>query len=161
MKGEAAPLLVATFGNALAGDDALGPLVAREILARPLDGVAVVELDIRPVGLLNHLAGRSTLYVVDAVWDEGEAPGRLVDVDWFDPERPLLDVENTGGSTHTLSVAHVIALAEGLRLLPRTVRILGLTARRPEVGRPLTPAVRRGVPELVRRIAWRAGRTRA
>jgi hydrogenase maturation protease len=150
------PLLVATFGNPLAGDDAVGHMVAERIRARPMEGVEVVELGLRPMGLLDHLQGRSGLYIVDAVRVAGVPPGRVVDMDWFGPERPLLEIEKGMGSTHALSVAHVIALAERLALLPRAVRVLGLTVRRPELGRPATGAVRRNVQALVRRIERRA-----
>lgn len=152
------PLLVATFGNPLAGDDAVGHMVAGRIRARPMEGVEVVELGLRPMGLLDHLEGRSGLYIVDAVWVDGMPPGRVVDVDWFGPERPFLRVEKGMGSTHTMSVAHVIALAERLALLPRAVRVLGLTVRWPELGRRPTEVVRRSMQALVDRIERRAGR---
>ena len=150
-----APVLVAAFGNPMAGDDAVGHLVALSIRARPLAGVEVVELGTRPVDLVLHLADRKMLLIVDAVWVDGESPGRIVDIDWFGPERPLLAVERPGG-THSMSVAHTVALAEQLALLPRAVRLLGLTVRRPELGRPLSEVVRRSVRDLVHRIEQRA-----
>ena len=157
MADEVAPILVATFGNPMAADDALGHLVADRMRARPIAGAEVVELGTRPVSLLHHLDGRTTLYIVDAVWIAGRRPGGLVDIDWFGPDRPLLEVETRSGSTHTTSVAHAVALAEKLALLPRAVRVLGLTVRWPELGRPPTGAVLERVGDLVRRIEWRAG----
>ncbi len=155
MRGGVAPVLVAAFGNPMAGDDAVGHRVALRIRARPMEGVEVVELATRPMDLVLHLAGRKMLLIVDAVWIAGERPGRIVDMDWFGPERPLLAVEKAGG-THSMSVAHAVALAERLALLPPAVRVLGLTVRRPELGRPLTGVVRRSVRDLAHRIEQRA-----
>ena len=65
------PILVAAYGNDLAGDDAFGPLVAEAVRAKVLAGVEVVNLGMKPASLLVHLAGRRAVCVVDAARCEG------------------------------------------------------------------------------------------
>ena len=70
------PLLVAAFGNDMAADDAFGPLVAEALRAMAPAGVEVVNLGMRPAALLDHLAGRAALCVVDAARGAGLAEER-------------------------------------------------------------------------------------
>ncbi len=130
-------LLVAACGNLMASDDAFGPMVARELRGWELPGVEVVDLDIRPAALLDYLAGRTGLILVDAVYTPDREPGRVLDMDWFDPEpqgRPELANDDTM-STHGLSLAMQLDMAERLGMLPPFVRLIGVSIdRTPRVG---------------------------
>jgi hydrogenase maturation protease len=129
------PILLIACGNPLAGDDALGPLAARDLAAAPLHGVEVIDARMTPGMLLPHLeaAGRRTLIVVDAVWQEGLPPGRLIDVNWFTQGRPRLLAQHAL-SSHGWSIASEMELAGALNLLPAQVRLLGISIA------PATPA---------------------
>jgi hydrogenase maturation protease len=138
-------LLVATCGNLMASDDAFGPLVARDLRQIRPPGVEVVDLDIRPAALLDHLPGRTGLILVDAVHAPGQPPGRVLDLDWFGPDRPELANDDTM-STHGLSLGMQIEMAERLGMLPPFVRLVGLTLDgTPRVGDPATPGLLRSV----------------
>jgi Ni,Fe-hydrogenase maturation factor len=77
-----APILVAVCGNADAGDDALGPLVAGALHAHALLNIEVLNLGLRPAALLDHLPDRHALLLVDAVQLPGVPAGRIVECDW-------------------------------------------------------------------------------
>lgn len=146
MSEQTSSLLVAACGNLMASDDAFGPMVARDLKARPSPSIDVVELDIRPAALLDYLPGHDGLILVDAVMDPDQPPGEIVDVDWHAPDRPELANDDTM-STHGLSLGSQVQLAQTLGMLPGVVRLIGLTlGRLPRVGDPpRTDLVRRVV----------------
>ena len=79
----ALPILVAAYGNDMAADDSFGPLVAEAVRAMALSGVEVVSLGMKPASLLDHLAGRRAVCVVDAARCDGVPVGTLIDADFF------------------------------------------------------------------------------
>jgi hydrogenase maturation protease len=146
------PILVAAYGNDMAADDALGPLVAEAVRAMALAGVEVVSLGMKPASLLDHLVGRRAVCVVDAARCDGMLVGTLIDADFFAADRPPL-VHDASLSTHGLSVADELALARRLGLCPKVVRLVAVVAGSVEVGRPAGDEVVRQVPAAARRIA--------
>jgi hydrogenase maturation protease len=129
-------LLVAACGNVMASDDAFGPLVARALGRLDLPNIEIIDLDIRPAALLDHLAGRSGLIILDAVYAPDAQPGNLLDIDWFDEDRPALVNDDTM-STHGLSIGRQLELAQTLNMLPLTVRLIAVTLNdKPRVGQP-------------------------
>ena len=134
-------LLAAACGNVMASDDAFGPLVARELRRINPSGVDVIDLDIRPTALLDHLAGRSGLIILDAVHAPDAEPGGVLDIDWFSEQRPALLNDDTM-STHGLSIAMQLGLAEKLGLLPPSVRLIAMTlGDRPRVGHAVSSSL--------------------
>jgi hydrogenase maturation protease len=127
------PILVAACGNTLAGDDAFGPLVARALGARTPPGVEVIDLGMRPAGLVDHLPGRRGVILVDAALSPDHAAGALLDLDFFDPRRPALCADRLT-STHAFSLAGQLELAQALGMLPPVVRLVALVARNTQVG---------------------------
>jgi hydrogenase maturation protease len=146
------PILVAAFGNEMAGDDAFGPRVAEAVRAMAIPGVEVVALGMKPAGLLDQLAGRRALCVVDAARCDGVPTGTLLDLDFFGANRPSL-VHDTALSTHGLSVADEIELARRLDLCPEEVRLVAVAAGSVEVGRSISGEVLRQVSAAADRIA--------
>ena len=57
MRATVPPLLVATFGNTMAGDDAFGQLVGDRVSSMELPGVEVANLGAQPYGLVHRLEG--------------------------------------------------------------------------------------------------------
>lgn len=134
-------LLAAACGNVMASDDAFGPLVARELRRINPPGIDVIDLDIRPAALLDHLAGRPGLVLLDAVHAPDHEPGTLLDIDWFSADRPALVNDDTM-STHGLSIATQLQLAGKLGLLPRSVRLIAMTlGDTPKVDRPVSDSL--------------------
>jgi hydrogenase maturation protease len=151
------PLLVAAYGNALAADDAFGPLVAEVVQAMALAGVEVVTLGMQPAGLLNHMAGRRAVCVVDAAWCAGLKPGTLIEGDFFAVDRPTL-AHDAALSTHGLSVADELDLARRLEMCPRHVWLVAVVAASVEVGRAPSDNVTQQVPAAAERVAHWAAR---
>jgi len=145
------PILAATCGNVDAGDDAFGPAVGRAVAAMGLAGVEVVDLDIRPTAVLDHLAGRQALVIVDALEMPGQV-GQLVDVDWFDPDRPVL-IDDDTMSSHGLSLGNQLDLARQLGMLPKTVRLIGVGIGSAEIGGAMSEMVRQQVDRAAAKVA--------
>jgi len=148
-------ILIVACGNPDAGDDGFGHAVAEGLRMYPLSGTTVVELGTRPADLLDWVQGYAALIIADAVCCPGEKPGGLIDVDWFDPARPILKSEEAW-STHGISLGQQIDLGKSLGMLPSDVRVVGVNIAQVEIGCPMTEAVRRCIPEAVRIIRGHA-----
>ncbi len=145
------PVLVAVCGNPDAGDDGFGRAVALRLRAHGLTGATLVELGNRPADLLESAEGYGALIIVDAVHCPGEKPGRLMDVDWFDPSRPALRNE-AAFSTHGMGLGRQLELLQSLGMLPAVVRIIGCNMAQAEMGCAMSEAVKRSVPAAAKRI---------
>ena len=117
-------VLVATCGNCHAGDDAFGPRVGSRLRESNPAGVEVRDLDIKPAALFDHLPGPDCLVLVDAVRMPWGDPGRLIQVDLIREELPAL-LNDDAMSSHGLGLAHQLALARQLDLLPEQVWLVG------------------------------------
>ena len=157
------PILVAACGNAWAGDDAFGPEVARQLRLRRPTGLEIVDLGMKPAGLLDHLGpDRRGVIIVDAAQaDGGCRPGELIDVDFMSPHRPAL-LHDVALSSHGLSIAHELALARTLDLSPPRIHLIAVGAQVTAMGSPMSDNVREAVELAVRRTlqlveTWRRG----
>jgi hydrogenase maturation protease len=146
------PILIAAYGNELAGDDSFGPRVAAAVQAMELPGVETVNLGMAPMSLVDHLAGRRAVCLVDAARCEGVPMGTLFDLDFFDADRPPL-LHDRSLSTHGLSVADELQLARRLGICPDMVRLLAAAAGLVEIGQPASEELLRQVPVAANRIA--------
>lgn len=151
MNAHTQPILIVACGNITAGDDAFGPLVAAALRESILPTMQIVDLGTKPAALLDHLPGPELLVVVDAVLGRGAPVGRLIDMDWFDPTRPAL-VGDAVISSHGLSIADEVVLADRLGVLPEQVRLIACTIDSAQVGQPAQKAVCDLVPVAVNRI---------
>ena len=75
------PILIAAYGNEMAADDAFGHLVAEALRAKAPAGLEIVSLGMKPVSLMDHLADRRALCVVDAARVDDLPAGTLLDID--------------------------------------------------------------------------------
>ena len=157
MPNDCPPLLVAAYGNEMAADDAFGPLVAEALRTMAVAGMEVVSLGMQPAALLNHLADRRAVCVVDAALCEGMPDGTLIEADFFDAARPSL-VHDAALSTHGLSVADELDLAERLGICPSQVWLVAAVAGSVEVGQPIGDRVLQRVSVATQRIAAWASR---
>ncbi len=132
------PVLVACFGNADAGDDAFGPLVAARLGEIELPPARVVNIAMRPAALLDHLAGCDSLIVVDAVHWPGAPPGLPIDMAWSKCRRDL-QLASSATSTHGICVADQLALAAELGIHPRCVWLIGVIAAEAAHADPAAP----------------------
>jgi len=147
--------LVIGVGNEHRSDDRSGLEVARA-LRRPLEGKArVEEFSTEGIGLIELWRDADHVLVVDAV-RSGAAPGSVLRIEPSDGALPHF---HSATSTHGLSLAEAVALAQGLGELPRHLVVYGIEAENLEVGVSLSPPVARGVEEATARILDELGAT--
>ena len=102
--------LVLGLGNDLAGDDAIGPLVARS-LRRELDGVAdVVESSASGMALIEVFAGYDRAVVIDSHRTGRDPPGTVTEMSLADVGRVVAP------SVHHAGLPELAAVAERLGL---------------------------------------------
>ena len=146
-----APVLVLGLGNDILTDDAVGLHVARAVRAALVGepGIAIEETTEMGLTLLDSIANRDALVLVDAV-QTGRAPAGHIHE--FGPA-DLSGVLTT--SPHFLGVGETLALGRSLGLsMPRDVRILAIEVADPlTLGTTLTPAVAHTVAPAAARIA--------
>jgi hydrogenase maturation protease len=152
-RASTAACLIVCCGHPAAGDDALGPLVARALRAQGLpEGVELVDVGANPARLLDHLDDCTALIVVDAIACEGRAAGELIDVAWPEARSALTLSSSSASSTHALGLAEQLALVEQLGMRPRAVRVVGLTIAQAATGSDVSDAVRDRLPALLERV---------
>jgi hydrogenase maturation protease len=148
-------ILVAVFGNALAGDDALGPAVVECLGQADCRGLKILDASqAAPLSLLDHLEGLSGLILVDAVTGPDISPGQIIDADWLDQARPAVQ-SAADISSHGFSLPQQMDMAAKLGLLPQRVRLIGVGLGNADLGQPLSPAVHAAVGPVVERIIAR------
>ena len=144
-------ILVASFGNTMAGDDVFGSLVTQRLSRMELREIESASLDHRPGALLDYLGDRQGLIIVDAVQSEAHPAGEVIDVDWYCPDRPGL-VHDDVLSSHGFSVADQLNLAKAIGILPPQVRLIGAVIDSARIGERVTTSVLSAVEPVGARI---------
>ncbi len=142
-------VLVVGIGNPDRGDDGLGPAVTHLLRDRAPPGVRVIERNGDLLALIDEWEGVATVVIVDAAAPT-KCPGQVQRLDLTGAPLP---VGLTVGSTHALGVAEAVELARILGRLPRRLVAYLVEGERFDTGPPLSPAVRKAVEEVARRIA--------
>ena len=127
------PILIAACGNASAGADAFGSLVLHALAAHADPNVQLLDLATNPTTLLDHLAGRQLLIIVDAALSKDASSSALLDIDYFSSDDLQL-VSQRGTSTHALSIANQLELARTVGMLPPSVRLVAAVIQHQEAG---------------------------
>ena len=153
MSSASDPVVVVGVGNAFAGDDAAGLLVARMVRDRVPAGVTVVEHEGEPTALLDAWEGARLAIVVDAVSSHGQ-PG---EVRVFDTTDERLPAGFTGTSTHAFSLAQAIELARALGRLPERMLVVGIEGSSFSAGTRPAAAVTAALAQAAERVLALAG----
>ena len=141
--------LILCCGNSAAGDDALGPMLARRLnYCLP----SSIEADVREiaqpdVGIIGELERYSRLFVVDAS-HTGASPGTVFRWEWSgicDRQVPVVT-----SSSHGVSIIDILRLAENIVSLPSTT-FLAVEGAQFEVG----SAPSRSVQAALEEVEWR------
>jgi len=139
------PTLVLGIGNILLRDEGVGVRVIEALRARGApDGVEVVDGGTFGPALVDVLADRERVVVVDAVEAEGE-PGTLFRFGADDLAAPA----GPGLGLHDVGLPQALDMARQLGCAPREVVIIGIKPGAIEPGLDLTPAVAAAVPKAV------------
>lgn len=149
-----ASVLVLGLGNDILTDDAVGLHVVRAVREH-LAGESDIEVKATTemgLALLDEIAGRESVLLVDAVQTGQAAPGHLHELGPDDLSRVLTT------SPHFLGVGETIALGTMLGLpMPHHVRIFAIEVKDPfTLGTQMTPAVEQAVAAAAERVAARA-----
>jgi hydrogenase maturation protease len=145
--------LVLCVGNPDRGDDGVGRLVARLLDGRLPEDVLVAECDGGAAEVLDWIAGRDRVILVDAAVS-GMPTGTVHRVDCVAGE-----VLPTAGvaSSHGLGVAEAIALARTLGCLPRFCVIYAVEAKRFAPGDDLSHEVTDAARQVAEQVLLLAG----
>jgi hydrogenase maturation protease len=141
------PVLLLGLGNDILTDDAIGLEVARALREEFADHprIEVRETSEMGLALLDFLAGRRAVLLVDAIQTGAVPPGTLLEPD------PAEWEARGGCNPHLLGVAATLALGRRCGLaMPERVKILAIEAADPfTLGTVLTPALRAALPVAV------------
>jgi hydrogenase maturation protease len=138
--------IVIGVGNDLRGDDAAGWETVRRL--PPSGSLVLHEHGGDAPGLISLWEADDDVVVVDAVVSD-DPPGTILEIDALAAPLP---VDVSWATTHGAGVAEGVELARALGLLPRSLVVLGIVAKRFDLGTPMTPEVERAVDEIVRRL---------
>jgi hydrogenase maturation protease len=145
-KEPALNVLVLGAGNILLSDEGVGVRVVEALQDRydVPDTVEILDGGTCGMGLLDVIAGRDHLIIVDAV-NTGSPSGTLVRL--ADDEIPV--VFRTKSSPHQLGLQDVLALLTLLERAPRHVTVIGVQPASLDLGLDLSPVIAACVDEMV------------
>ena len=123
--------MVIGIGNPDRGDDAAGWAVADRVT-----GWSVVRSLGGSFDLVDRWSSADDVVIVDAM-QSGAEPGTVVRFDARRDEMPI----GVFSSTHSFGPAAVVALANSLRKMPRSLTVVGIEADTFDMGAAMTPAV--------------------
>jgi hydrogenase maturation protease len=118
-------VVVIGIGNRFRRDDAFGPQVLDRVAPHLPQDASAQESDGEPGRLIDVWAGAELAVVIEAV-RRGSAAGTISDivVDGGVEDWPRQDTTEYG--SHSLGIAHAIALGRAVGRLPRRLRIVGV-----------------------------------
>jgi hydrogenase maturation protease len=142
------------LGNPFRGDDAVGNLVARQLLPYQGPSVSIIEGGVAGLNLLHEMEGMDKLILIDALSSQSEE-GTITR---FTIPQDLDKIARfawspSGSSTHDLGLQEALTLANTLRDFPPYVLIYGIELGRIDHGFELSPKVAEAVHTVVNRIA--------
>jgi hydrogenase maturation protease len=142
-------LKVIGVGNAWRGDDAVGLLVARRLMADQLPQVEIVECRGTVTAVREAWKDAAGVIVVDAVVS-GSRPGAIYR---FNALGAGVPVElSRSPSSHGWGVSEALALGQVLQELPPWLIIYGIEGQNFGPGQEVSQEVAAAIPEAARRI---------
>lgn len=140
------PFLILALGNDLLGDDAAGPLAARELdKLVNTDEIEIIETGEAGLALMEVLTGYEKALIIDSVQTCQKPPGTVIE---FSPDdfRKVI-----APSPHYAGLPEILASAKRFELpMPSELRILAIEVANPfDFAECMTPDVEKGFPDLV------------
>lgn len=143
------PPLVIGIGTEERGDDGAGLVAARALRGRVPGRARIVESHGDAAELLELFRGSDSVWLIDAV-RSGRAAGTVLRLVVGESSLPSV---GSPTSTHAFSVAQAVGLGAAFGELPKRLILYGVEAGSFAPGIGLSDAVRRGVDEIVLRLA--------
>jgi hydrogenase maturation protease len=151
-------ILVVALGNPLSGDDGAGQAILERLQAAKLSlDVHLVDLGSDALGIISHYHGEQLIIILDAINQQGLAPGAVAVTDWANLQ------PGVGRSVHQLDPVEGINLASMVdeKLGMAEKKLVGVQVGSTQVGAEMTPtvtdAVNLAVAEIVNLIKSRIG----
>jgi hydrogenase maturation protease len=141
------------LGNSLGGDDAVGNLIARQLLPYQGPLISIMEGGLAGLNLLHEMEGTEKLILIDAVHSQAEA-GTIVRF-LLPQELDEISTMTWGSSipsTHAFGLGEALILAHTLEMLPQHVILYGIELGHIQPGKTLSPQVSRSIQSVVFRI---------
>jgi hydrogenase maturation protease len=142
------PILVIGVGNEDRGDDGAGLVAARQIQAKGLPYIHVVEQSGDGADLIDLWQQTQTVYLIDAMVT-GALPGT---VQRFDVQAGVLPVHLAQTSSHLFGVVQAIELGRAIGLLPSSLIVYGIEGQQFEHGAGLSPEAAAAAASVVEQI---------
>jgi hydrogenase maturation protease len=142
-------LKVIGVGNAWRGDDAVGLLVARRLMADQLPQVEIVGCRGTVTAVREAWSNAAGVIVVDAVVS-GSPPGTIYRFNAHDEGVPAQ--LSRSPSSHGWGVAEALALGQLFQELPPYLIIYGIEGQNFGPGQEVSQEVAAAIPEAVRRL---------
>ena len=139
--------IVIGVGNDLRGDDAAGWETVRRLVPSP--SLVLHEHGGDAPGLISLWGPADDVVVVDAIVSS-DPSGTIVEIDALAAPLPA---DMIWATSHAAGVAEGIELARVLGQLPKSLVLIGISAKDFELGAPMTEEVERAVEEVVRRLS--------
>ena len=142
------------LGNPFRGDDAVGNLVARQLLPKQGPSLSIIEDGVAGLNLLHEMEDTDKLILIDAVSsqsDEGTITRFTIPQD-LDKIGQLAWC-TSGPSTHDLGLQEALTLANTLGDLPPYLVIYAIELGRVDHGFELSSKVAEAVHAVAKRIA--------
>jgi hydrogenase maturation protease len=149
-------VLVVGVGNADRGDDAVGPIVARELAGRLPGDVTIVARGGDMLSLVEDWAGHAAVVIIDAAAPMG-LPGAIHRIDLRTDELPR-DISMT--SSHSFGVSEALDLARALGGAPECFVVYAVEGLSFDHGAPVTSEVMAAVDEATELVVSEVARLR-
>lgn len=134
-------LTVIGVGNRLRGDDAVGPALIEELTKQQLPDLELIDAGADALGVLEYFENRDSVIIVDACRMDQE-PG---EVKCFDSKKARLFLAHDQLSLHGLGLAEALKMAETLRILPASLKIIGIEPLSLQLGGELSKPVQQAL----------------
>jgi hydrogenase maturation protease len=137
--------LILGLGNALRGDDGIGPAVIEWLDRQELPpGVEAIDGGTAGLDIVSTLMDHERAIIVDAA-NVGRAPGEWVR---FTPDVAQLKENDTTLSLHSAGLTEALALGAALNVLPPTIIIYGVQPQNLDWSSQLSAEVQVAVIEI-------------
>jgi len=142
------PVLVIGIGNEYRSDDGVGLVVARELRARNLPSMQIIECGGDGAALMEAWETASRVILIDATAC-GSKPGTIY---CLDASTRSIPIGLSFHSTHAFSVAEAIELARTLDQLPPYLLVYAIEGENFRAGVGLSPEVQNAAREVIERV---------
>ena len=142
------PILVIGIGNGYRSDDGVGLVIARELRARSLPHMQIIECSGDGTALMETWEAASTVILIDAA-SSAAAPGTIYR---FDASTQSIPMGFSFHSTHAFGVAEAIGLARALQQLPPCLIMYAVEGESFSAGVGLSPEVAEAAQKVVEQV---------